>query len=435
MTIHKRLNPNPAVKTSHGEALREDDVPGTPLNGVTFKIERVRSVDNVNLDVTTKAGFDKAVDFAKKHEDGDKANAVFDTGKQQTTADNGVTKFTNLNLGLYRVEETDFRKEDLPEGTDPASVKKAAPFYVMIPMTSVDKKTWNYDVHVYPKNYSAQKPVKKVQDAGKQAGNTITYTLEATPKALKPETTRAKFWIRDKYTNARLADVKITSVVQGDEVIEYTLDRSNLNDGEFIVKVNQPNALTAGKPVIVTVTAKVTPMGESNGVIVNEVAQWDRQSDEGQEEEPEWIPGNKVVTYYGKVKVIKTDANAEEPKKNLQGAKFALYYSDKEQNGLNAKNIDSVNGVTRVTVNNVNEWTTGSDGTITIAGLHVTDYADNVAISNPKGKYYLVETEAPAGYVKSDKVYDFTLERTSKEALDSIADFETIKAASADGPG
>ena len=67
--------------------------------------------------------------------------------EQKTKA--GMTKFDNLELGLYLVVET----------TKPAAVTEAVePFLVSVPMTKVgengnaDPTEWLYDIHVYPKN-------------------------------------------------------------------------------------------------------------------------------------------------------------------------------------------------------------------------------------------------------------------------------------------
>jgi len=74
---------------------------------------------------------------------------------------------------------------------------------------------------------------------------------------------------------------------------------------------------------------------------------------------------NEVVTYHGKLNVVKKDG--KRAAKVLQGAVFALYRCASAQDKLENP----------LTVNGVDKWTTGEDGTITIDGLHVTDFADN----------------------------------------------------------
>lgn len=91
------------------------------------------------------------------------------------------------------------------------------------------------------------------------------------------------------------------------------------------------------------------------------------------------------MTYHGKLKVIKKDGN--ESNTVLQGAEFQLYQCTSA----------TALGKGPLTVNGVDKWTTGADGTFTIDGLHATDFADNKSIDDRK-KFCLKETKAPAGY-------------------------------------
>lgn len=73
------------------------------------------------------------------------------SGKQAMplTDANGVTKATNLPLGLYLLVETKV----------PASVHTTVdPFFVSLPMTDAEGEAWFYDVEVYPKNQTTPDP-------------------------------------------------------------------------------------------------------------------------------------------------------------------------------------------------------------------------------------------------------------------------------------
>ena len=60
-----------------------------------------------------------------------------------------------------------------------------------------------------------------------------------------------------------------------------------------------------------------------------------------------------------------------------------------------------------VTVSGQDRWVTDAAGTVTIDGIHASDFADNA--TSETVHYYLVETEAPDGYVLLDVVVPFEL--------------------------
>ena len=82
------------------------------------------------------------------------------------------------------------------------------------------------------------------------------------------------------------------------------------------------------------------------------------------------------------------------------------------------------------------KWTTGADGTITIDGLHVTDFADNAQVTDIK-KFCLKETKAPAGYALPENPVteiEFTRENIAKtgelegdDAVTLVSEIENIK--------
>lgn len=99
---------------------------------------------------------------------------------------------------------------------------------------------------------------------------------------------------------------------------------------------------------------------------------------------------NEVVTYHGKLKVVKKDG--KEAGKVLKGAEFELYQCTSA----------AVLGKGPLTVDGVKKWTTGDDGTFTIDGLHVTDFEDGKEAAPATKKFCLKETKAPAGYALPD---------------------------------
>ena len=117
--------------------------------------------------------------------------------------------------------------------------------------------------------------------------------------------------------------------------------------------------------------------------------------------------------------------DGKETGKVLEGAEFELYQC------TSAENLGA-----QVTVKNVSKWTTGADGTISIDGLHVTDFEDNKEAPATK-KFCLKETKAPAGYVLPEKnvtEIDFTRENIAKtgefegdDEVTLVSEIENIK--------
>lgn len=79
--------------------------------------------------------------------------AVRNGGKATPETDgNGHSKVSSLEQGLYLVVET-----RVPENV----ASTCNPFFVSLPMTTIDGKDWNYDVTVYPKNQIGNPTLEK----------------------------------------------------------------------------------------------------------------------------------------------------------------------------------------------------------------------------------------------------------------------------------
>ena len=79
--------------------------------------------------------------------------AVQNGGKAMPETDgNGHSKVSGLEQGLYLVVET-----RVPENV----TSTCNPFFVSLPMTTIDGKDWNYDVTVYPKNQTGKPTLEK----------------------------------------------------------------------------------------------------------------------------------------------------------------------------------------------------------------------------------------------------------------------------------
>lgn len=172
LTIHKyETDTAPTGVHDNGE----NTTSGTPLNGVTFTLYKVQD-DTWLKSYYQGTGTSPAMPQVSDYVDSNgtpKTGVTLPTGIPVTTAGDGTAVASGLELGLYLVVETN----------KPDAVKQAAdPFLVSIPMTSVDTKSWLYDVTVNPKNvttYGAA-TLKKVGYTGSAPDSTAMsgYTFK-----------------------------------------------------------------------------------------------------------------------------------------------------------------------------------------------------------------------------------------------------------------
>ncbi len=96
--------------------------------------------------------------------------AVRNGGKAMPETDeNGHSKVGGLEQGLYLAVET-----HVPENV----ISTCNPFFVSLPMTTMDGKDWNYDVTVYPKNQTGNPTLEKTvrEDKNSTGKNTGSLT-------------------------------------------------------------------------------------------------------------------------------------------------------------------------------------------------------------------------------------------------------------------
>ena len=108
--------------------------------------------------------------------------AVKNGGVAMTETDTaGHTSVSNMEQGLYPVVET-----RVPENV----TSTCNPFFVSLPMTTIDGTAWNYDVTVYPKNQTGNPDLEKtVREAKNSSGkNTGTLTDIQKPSCDPPKT-------------------------------------------------------------------------------------------------------------------------------------------------------------------------------------------------------------------------------------------------------
>ena len=98
--------------------------------------------------------------------------AVKNGGVAMTETDaTGHTSASNMEQGLYLVVET-----RVPENVTSA----CNPFFVSLPMTTIDGAAWNYDVTVYPKNQTGNATLDKTVREAKNSTDKNTGSLTDT---------------------------------------------------------------------------------------------------------------------------------------------------------------------------------------------------------------------------------------------------------------
>ena len=378
-----------------------EGVQGEPLAGVTYKITKL-DYDLQNGDWST---------FPKSAADVKDENKTKYT-KEETTDIGGKAAFTDLPLGIYLVEETDA----------PAGIVTGAPFIVSVPMVNEASNAWNYDVVAYPKN-TETKTEKTVKDADKHIQDGYTYTINADAPTWGEGKSLTAFRFEDQL-DQRLDFQKVTEVKAGNTVLQagdYEVNDPKANGNKLVVKLTEQGLakVKSGDKLSLTFEVKRKEVGDTTE-LKNQADVIFNNPNTGNEVKNKT---NEVVTYHGKLKVVKKDG--KEAGKVLEGAEFELYQCTSADN-LGAK----------LTVKEQDKWTTGADGTFTIDGLHVTDFADNAQVTDVK-KFCLKETKAPAGYALPENTVteiEFTRDNIAKtgefegdDAITLVSEIKNIK--------
>ena len=388
LTIFKRANPK-TTQDPTGEVV--NPVPGDALAGAGFTLYKV-----TNADLSSNAGIAAASKLTV-------ANAEQGAAVQgeKTTGADGQAKWENLQVGVYLLKET-----TTPEGYSPA-----ADSLVFIPMTRENATNggtqWLYDITAYPKNTSQQQPEKKVEDSGKNVGDTVKYTIDTWAQTVRDGQYRTIYRIEDTLDpalDAANATVTVTpnTFTQG---TDYTVTKNGQN---IVVEFTDAGVakIQNGQQISATIETKVKENVLTDGALKNKARQIQNNPNSNQKTKENETPNDtpEVKTYFGKINFKKVDGDH----KALKGAEFQVY-GTKEATCSNA----DANKDARQTANGKNTWTSGEDGTVTIEGLH----ANNIANMDGKGKttpnkytkYCLFETKSPSGFELLAQPLTFTL--------------------------
>lgn len=378
ITLYKKKG---AETTNPATGKEMTGVPGEALSGVTYKITKL----DYDLQKDDWAAFPKSAADVKD----DKKTAET---KKETTGTDGKAAFTDLPLGIYLVEET-----NAPDG-----IVAGAPFIVSVPMVNEASDAWNYDVIAYPKNTETTTE-KTVKDADQNIQDAYTYTINADAPTWGAGKSLTAFRFEDQL-DQRLDFQKVTEVKAGETALgagDYEVNNPAENGNKLVVKLTDQGLakVKSGDKMSLTFEVKRKEVGDTTE-LKNQADVIFNNPNTGNEVKKKT---NEVVTYHGKLKVVKKDG--KEADKVLEGAVFELYQC------TSASELGS-----KIKIGNAENWTTGADGTFTIDGLHVTDFEDNKEAPATK-KFCLKETKAPAGYALPEKdvtEIDFTRDKIAE---------------------
>lgn len=465
---------------------KKDDTSGTPrgLDGATFTVQKVSKIGNDNVPDLTEQG-DWITLASKVKELNEAAKAGQTTGKvtfdqtfgtngkmvQETKTvkgDVGVTKFDNLKIGLYYVEET-----GVPTGYSP----EFTPFFITVPqITREDGKTTNtytYDVSVSPKNWNANGGITKDAQTSKMvgAGDTLPYVITAKVKLPLQPAMNGKSLSSSNFTGFKVWDDALISAYSNltdfgnnkVQVGEYDSSKKELKSGaveltkannDFSISdnTNTPNDNTRKRIMFTFENAGLTKIATAFGTDSNSFASKDIRvqvtlnlkikSDFGSTgvkttltnkygfnpggDSGKDTPGTDTNTVFHKFHILKYDGTDTTKKTVLPGAEFKAF-ADKNKALACAKDTTKCAETNGAMPGFAAVPTKAGDSTITTTGTSgkTSDYV--VKTTDANSKIYLVEVKAPNGYVRSEDVHEVdTAKAKDTESLEvPIADVPT----------
>lgn len=480
LQIHKLIGPAAATEST-GDVM--DPVPaGVPAPGVSFN---VYPVNGVNL--TTQSGWQQASELdidsffdrsvTPVNSAANLGTANLGTAVPGTTSTEGTATFTGLPVGLYLVVEGSGQTWTDTEGVG-HDLAPSEPFLVTVPMTNREGTGWLDTVHVYPKNQvleGANKTVGADPEAtgdgvnltGSSVGELIRYDIEANIPNPGADDLRA-FTMTDKLPSelgapTALADADgnvsglVTVSIAGQPLVAEDFSATTWDvDGTTVLQVQLTDtglakataaARDAGtEPATITYSFQAEVETLPSGTLNNQA--WtsvnDPAIDNGQDPEnpapgatDPGTPSNIARSIYGQIDITKTaGTDADGNTVTLPGATFELHRCTVDADG-NASVVENSTPIRFGTdaEGDVTSVTTGTDGTISIDGIHLANVSDTDATTLEHvwndDRFCLVETAAPAGYsllpapfLVKPLVYDATTSALVKVAAD-VPNIET----------
>ena len=441
----------------------------SPSSNVGFKFVPVSTLtsltaedfksDKTDADKYTKEIYDKVLaklNKNKKVEDGTLDGAIKATTKIDDTTGKASAKFTDLDLGLYLVQETKAPSQ---------IVNKTANFLVSVPMTNEAGKAWNYDVVAEPKNAAVYAGINLIKEGTTiKADGTletvnlagVTFVLQSRPTGSDDSVT----WTNvGSYTTESDGTINVNDLAPNDyRFIETGLGENNgyilngkpyeftvQNDGKIKVVSKEPTdiaTITADneKPDLKKEVKNGNTYENAADASIGDMVEWKVSasvpSNVDQLEKYSitdkmssaltWVEAEAAlnITYKSNgtpVNAETTDYTLIKPTDNQEGGSWTIEFTEAGKTKLKTNNISSIEVTFKTKLNE--KANIGSAGNLNDAQL---DYSNAI--------YPLVDPTNPndgkkpgEDHIKDQaKVYSFAIDMTKVDGNNTATKLEGV---------
>lgn len=441
----------------------------SPSSNVGFKFVPVSTLtsltaedfksDKTDADKYTKEIYDKVLaklNKNKKVEDGTLDGAIKATTKIDDTTGKASAKFTDLDLGLYLVQETKAPSQ---------IVNKTANFLVSVPMTNEAGKAWNYDVVAEPKNAAVYAGINLIKEGTTiKADGTletvnlagVTFVLQSRPTGSYDSVT----WTNvGSYTTESDGTINVNDLAPNDyRFIETGLGENNgyilngkpyeftvQNDGKIKVGSKEPTdiaTITADneKPDLKKEVKNGNTYENAADASIGDMVEWKVSasvpSNVDQLEKYSitdkmssaltWVEAEAAlnITYKSNVTPVNaetTDYTLIKPTDNQEGGSWTIEFTEAGKTKLKTNNISSIEVTFKTKLNE--KANIGSAGNLNDAQL---DYSNAI--------YPLVDPTNPndgkkpgEDHIKDQaKVYSFAIDMTKVDGNNTATKLECV---------
>lgn len=430
-----------------------------PVSTLTSLTAEDFKSDKTDADKYTKEIYDKVLaklNKNKKVEDGTLDGAIKATTKIDDTTGKASAKFTDLDLGLYLVQETKAPSQ---------IVNKTANFLVSVPMTNEDGKAWNYDVVAEPKNAAVYAGINLIKEGTTiKADGTletvnlagVTFVLQSRPTGSDDSVT----WTNvGSYTTESDGTINVNDLAPNDyRFIETGLGENNgyilngkpyeftvQNDGKIKVGSKDPTdiaTITADneKPDLKKEVKNGNTYENAADASIGDMVEWKVSasvpSNVDQLEKYSitdkmssaltWVEAEAAlnITYKSNgtpVNAETTDYTLIKPTDNQEGGSWTIEFTEAGKKKLKTNNISSIEVTFKTKLNE--KANIGSAGNLNDAQL---DYSNAI--------YPLVDPTNPndgkkpgEDHIKDQaKVYSFAIDMTKVDGNNTATKLEDV---------